>query len=180
MKKLREQRLYKAHKHKKKQSVPVPLELQQKRVLALLAKPLTHATKVTATQALGCLPPTHTCAKLVLERYLGHHPALFTLPGIVGTGLHRMLEELRAQANDMLQERHCQGSMYRNVIQHHKCQARWYSRHARRVTRCFLTALRHPTLKQMVFWKGGVTHQLQCTGGWVYTHQKPWSVSTEP
>ena len=46
---------------------------------------------------------THTRAQLVLERYLGHHPALFTLPSAVGAGLHQMLEERRAQANNMLQ-----------------------------------------------------------------------------
>ena len=81
-----------------------------------------------------------------------------------------MLEERHVQANNMLQERHYQGSMYRNVIRHYKCQARWYTRHARKVTRCFLTALRHPTLKQMVFWTATGVHQLRCTGQWVCIH----------
>ena len=83
---------------------PRATEVHQKRAPALVAKPLTHATKVAAIQALGHLPLTHTCAQLVLERYLGHHPALFTLSGAVGTGLHQMLEARCAQANDMLQE----------------------------------------------------------------------------
>ena len=70
----------------------------------------------------------------------------------------------------MLQERHYQGSMYRNVTRQHKYQARWYTRHARQVTRGFLTALRHPTLKQMVFWKARGVHQMPCSGQWVRIH----------
>ena len=38
--------------------------------------------------------------------------------------------------------------MCRNVIRHHKCQTCYYNRHARKATRCYLTAIRHPTVKQ--------------------------------
>ena len=59
MKNLQEQCLCKAHKQKKP-SVPVQPELHQKTALVIIAKPLNHATKVIALQALGRLQATHT------------------------------------------------------------------------------------------------------------------------
>ena len=146
LKNLREQCFYKAPKYKKKPSIPMP-QVHQKRAHAPVAKPLTHATELRAFQAISRLPPSHTNARVVLQRYLGHQPALFSLPIEVSTELQQILEAQHTLANNMLKERHYKGNMYRNVVRHHKCQTRWYIKYARGVTRCYLTVLRNPTLK---------------------------------
>ena len=96
-------------------------DVHHKRALDPGTKLSTHATKITAIRAIGGLPETETRAQKVVERYLRHHPVLFTLHDALSTGLHETLETGRARANDMLQESHYQGNMNRNIIQHHKC-----------------------------------------------------------
>ena len=92
-KNLQEQCQYKVPKKKRKAATATATHTHQKKAQALLAKPLTHTTKVEAIKMLTNLPPTSSTLRAQLERHLGHRPEDLPLPKEVGQALSQTLEE---------------------------------------------------------------------------------------
>jgi hypothetical protein len=70
-KNLKEQCQYKVLKKKHKAATAAPAHTHQQKAQALLAKPLTHATKVEAIKVLTNMPSTAAVLQTQLERHLG-------------------------------------------------------------------------------------------------------------
>ena len=71
-KNLKEQCQYKVLRNKRKAATTASTHTHQEKAQALLARPLTHATKVETIKMLTNMPSTATALHTQLERHLGH------------------------------------------------------------------------------------------------------------
>ena len=98
-KNLKEQCQYKVHKKKRKTAQTAPTHTHQQKAQALLARPLTHATKVETIKILTNMPSTTTSLHTQLERHLGHRVDDLPIHKDVGHALSQTPEERRILAN---------------------------------------------------------------------------------
>ena len=112
----KEQCQYKVQKKKRKTAQTAPTHMHQQKAQALLARPLTHATKVETIKVLTSMPSIATALHTQLERHLGHRVEDLTIHKEVGHALSQTLEKRRILANTLLQNRHYAGGVHRNSL----------------------------------------------------------------
>ena len=135
---------YKVQRKKHKTAQTAPTHTHQQKAQALLARPLTHATKVETIKVLTSMPSTATALHTQLERHLGHRVEDLPIHNEVGHALSQTLEERRNLANTLLQNRKYAGGMHRNLLRLMQCRTHEYTAYKHQVKRLYLTAVRGP------------------------------------
>ena len=115
-KNLKEQCQYKVQKKKRKTAQTAPAHTHQQQAWALLARPLTHATKVETIKVLTSMPSADISLHTQLERHLGHRVENIPIHKEVGHALSQTLEERRILVNTLLQNIRYAGCVHRNLL----------------------------------------------------------------
>ena len=173
-KNLKEQCQYKVHKKKRKTAQTAPTHTHQQKAQALLARPLTHATKVETIKVLTNMPSTTTSLHTQLERHLGHRVDDLPIHKDVGHALSQTPEERRILANTLLQNRHYARGLHRNLLCLMQRRAHEYTAYQHQVRRLYRTAARGPVPRQMSRWKARALQGLHLRKPWFdgYTETK--------
>ena len=108
------------------------------------------------------LPPTSIALRVQLETHLNHRPEDMPLLKEVGQALSLTLEERRALANTLLQNRHYTGGI--RLMQH---RIHEYTTYKHQVKRLYLTTVRGPVPRQMSRWKTKGLQMLHQRRSWL-------------
>ena len=165
-KNLKEQCQYKVQKKKRKTAQTAPAHTHQQQARALLARPLTHATKVETIKVLTSMPSAAISLHTQLKRHLGHRIEDLPIHKDVGHALSQTLQERRILANTLLQNRHYAGGVHRNLLHLMQHRTHEYTAYKHQVRRLYRTAARGPVPRQMSRWKAKTLQGLH--------QRKPW------
>ena len=169
-KSLKEQCQYKAPKKKRQAATAAPVHTHQQKAQALLAKPLTQATKVEVIKVLTNMPSTSAALEVQLERHLGHTSEDLPLHREVGHALSQTLEERRSLANTLLQNRHYAGGMHQNMLRLMQHRIHGDTTYKQHVKRLYLTTMHGPVPRQMPRWKTKGLQMLHQLKSWLGEH----------
>ena len=173
-KNLKEQCQYKVQKKKRKTAQTTPAHTHQQQARALLARPLTHATKVETIKVLTSTPSAAISLHTQLERHLGHRVEDLPIHKDVGHALSQTLEERRILANTLLQNRHYAGGVHRNLLRLMQHRTQEYTAYKHQVRKLYRTAARGPVPRQMSRWKAKTLQSMHQRQPWFegYTETK--------